>query len=387
MRRWSKPPPPFAPVSRPTTCLASKPFSVRRNRRNASVKAGSPATGPAELLSLAVTGWMLGNPSAEAKPETAVRIWRARQFAMKYLNSDVRGRQAVARQLPPGPGQRGDAWMSSRSSSRVCRRLGPETTITDQPVEMKTGAGRDAVSYLLQLPPEYRPGRNWPVLFVLHQSGQTPDDMLKLWSEAAGENGYILVAPEWSQGLGGEYGYSDREHDAVLDALRDLRRRFAVDSDRVFLFGYGQGGEMAFDVGLSHPDLFAGVLPMSAGPQKFARRYYHNGQYLPFYIVDGDRSGIGDQGEPARRFDDWVSQYPMMWVQYKGRGVEFYGAEVPMMFDWMRNKKREFPLQQIGVGVRGKRISSLNGATDNSFYWLTTDGIQPRYINSETALA
>jgi pimeloyl-ACP methyl ester carboxylesterase len=345
-------------------------------------KAGKKATGPAELLSLAITGWMLGNPSAEAKPETAVRLWRARQFAMKYLSSEEGARKPLL-----------DSYLRDRDNAatvdeftQFIPRLPPpekEAAVTDQPVEMKTGKGRDAVSYLLQLPPEYRPGRNWPVLIVLHQSGEMPADMLKRWSEAASENGYILVAPEWSQLLGGAYGYSEREHAVVLDALRDLRRRFAVDSDRVFLFGLGQGGEMAFDVGLSHPDLFAGVLPMSAGPRAFARKYVTNGQYLPFYIVDGDRSGELIKKNLRDEFSDWVNQYPMMWIQYKGRGVEWYGGEVPMMFDWMRNKKRAFPLQQIGVGV-GKDLVTQR-ATDNSFYWLTTDGIKPRYVNSETA--
>jgi pimeloyl-ACP methyl ester carboxylesterase len=347
-------------------------------------KAGKKATGPAELLSLAITGWMLGNPSAEAKPETAVRIWRARQFTMKYLSSDERGRKQLL-----------DSYLRDKENlatvdefTQFIPRLPPpepERNITDQPVETKTGAGRDAASYLLQLPPEYRPGRNWPVLIVLHQAGETPADMLKRWSEAAGANGYILVAPEWGQGPGGAYayGYSDREHAVVLGALRDLRRRFAVDSDRVFLFGLGQGGEMAFDVGLSHPDLFAGVLPMSAGPRMFARKYFTNGQFLPFYIVDGDRSGKAIKDSLRGEFADWVSQYPMMWIQYKGRGVEWYGGEVPMMFDWMRNKKREFPLQQIGVGLNKDLVTQR--ATDNSFYWLTTEGIKPRHINSETA--
>jgi pimeloyl-ACP methyl ester carboxylesterase len=349
-------------------------------------KAGAKAAGPAELLSLAITGWMLGNPSAEAKPETAIRIWRARQFAMKYLSSDERGRGPLLA-----------SYLQDRENAatvdeftQIIPRLPPpypEAATTAQPAEMKTGAGRDAASYHLQLPPEYRLGRNWPVLIVLHESGATPADMLKRWSDAAGENGYILVAPEWSQGLGGEYSYSDREHAVVLDTLRDLRRRFAVDSDRVFLFGLGQGGEMAFDVGLSHPDLFAGVLPMSAGPRMFAKKYFTNGQYLPFYIVDGDRSGEEIKKNLRDEFANWVSQYPMMWVQYKGRGGEFYGAEVPMMFDWMRNKKREFPLQQIGVGVIAGSVNKdfvTQRATDNSFYWLTTDGIKPRYVNSET---
>ncbi len=345
-------------------------------------KAGKKVPGPAELLSLAVTGWLLGNPSAEAKPETAVRIWRARQFALKYLSAD----EGVRKPLLDAYLRKPENAATVDEFTQFIPRLPPpqpETAISDQPVEMKIGAGRAAVSYLLQLPPEYRPGRNWPVLFVLHQSGETPEDMIKRWSEAAGQNGYILVAPEWSEGLGGAYGYSDREHAVLLDTLHDLRSRFQVDSDRVFLFGYGQGGEMAFDVGLSHPDLFAGVLPMSAAPRMFARKYFTNGQYLPFYIVNGDRSGDDIKERLRDEFADWVTQYPMMWVQYKGRGVEFYTGEIPFMFDWMRNKKREFPLQQVGVGV-GKDLVTLR-TTDNRFYWLTTDGLKPHYINRETA--
>src|SRR5207302_1892575 len=74
-----------------------------------------------------------------------------------------------------------------------------------------------------------------------------------------------------------------------VQSLWDLKRRYKVDSDRVFLFGCGQGGLMAYDVGLSHPDLFAGVIPMSAGPEFFSRAYFRNGQALPFYVINGDR--------------------------------------------------------------------------------------------------
>jgi len=31
-----------------------------------------------------------------------------------------------------------------------------------------------------------------------------------------------------------------------MDCLRDLRQRFAVDSDKVFLFGCGEGGKAAY---------------------------------------------------------------------------------------------------------------------------------------------
>src|SRR5207253_9758494 len=107
-------------------------------------------------------------------------------------------------------------------------------------------------------------------------------------------HGYILVAPAWGGEFGQRYGYSPEEHAAVLDALWDLRRRFQVNSDRVFLLGAGDGADMAFDVGLAHPDLFAGVLPVSGSPHLFAQRYAQlggNGQHLPFYVVSGTVAG------------------------------------------------------------------------------------------------
>src|SRR5262249_27178406 len=134
-------------------------------------------------------------------------------------------------------------------------------------VTMQAGGARGrGTSYELQLPPEYRHSRHCPVLIVLHESGEKPAEMLKRCSQAAADNGYVLAAPAWEQGgLRGGYTFSEREHAAVLDTLRDLRRRFQIDSDRVFLLGYGQGARAAFDVGLSHPDLFAGVLPNATG--------------------------------------------------------------------------------------------------------------------------
>jgi hypothetical protein len=196
----------------------------------------------------------------------------------------------------------------------------------------------------------------------------------------ADEHGYILVAPKWERSLGENYGFSEEEHDAVLEVLRDLRRRYQVDSDRVFLFGWGEAGRMAFDVGLAHPDLFAGVLPMAAGPSFYPRRYWRNGQYLPFFVVNGTRAP--SNGQVREQFDNWVIRgYPALWIEYKGRGTEFFSGEVPVLFDWMRHQKRAFPLRQLGTdGNRtpfGNEFCTMR-PEDNRFYWLSTTGINAR---------
>src|SRR5262249_42517462 len=150
---------------------------------------------------------------------------------------------------------------------------------------------RKTIPYHLRLPDEYRHSQPSPVLIALHGGGETALDTARRWAEQASDNGYILAAPAWGTGNGDVYGYSSEEHMTVLDVLRDLRKRFNVDSDRVFLTGWGQGGNMAYDVGLAHPDLFAGVVPISAAPNVYGTHYKTNAQLLPFYVVIGDRSG------------------------------------------------------------------------------------------------
>lgn len=340
-------------------------------------KAGKPSEVSAEqLLSLAVSGWLLGSASAEISVETAQRLWNGRDMLLSYLRTDNPDkRQQLLQQHIAG----------SRTESasldelvQIIRTLPPVTAEKKLPegaAQYKT----EGATYFVQLPPEYRHGRAYPVLIVLHQAGEQPNAMLKRWADAAAENGYILFAPEWQVGLNNRYTYSEAEHDTLLKALRDLRRRFNIDEDRVFLFGLGDGGAMAFDVGLGHPDLFAGVLPMGSGPQFHAELCWRNAQYLPFYIVYGSQ---GPDHEKLRElFNNWVilRPYASLWIDYKGRGAEWISGEVPNMFDWMRSKRRYFPLHKLGSdglgGAFGNEFCTLRGC-DNHFYWLSSDDIR-----------
>ncbi len=55
--------------------------------------------------------------------------------------------------------------------------------------------------------------------------------------------------------------------DDFRQIIRELRRRLRLDTDRVFLFGYGQGGEAAWNAAISHPHLFAGVVAVASHPR------------------------------------------------------------------------------------------------------------------------
>jgi hypothetical protein len=346
-----------------------------------------PANDPIQLMSLAVSGWLLGKEAAEAKVETAQRLWQARQFLLEYLKSDdAHDRELLLKKYQSAPT---DALPIDELSQLIAFLPPPkaEKATGTEPLSLRTPplAGRKkGLSYLVQLPPEYHVGRHYPVLFVLHQVGERAKDMLERVSFLAGQHGYVAVAPECDY-PSGTYGFTVEEHEPVTEVIRDLRQRFQVDSDRVFLTGGGEGGMMAFDVGFSHPDLFAGVLPVAGCPAKHSERYWPNAQYLPFYVVDGELAGELPK-QNLLLFKKWVPfGYPAIYVQYKGRGVEWFPGELPIMFDWMNHKKDQFKraravpeLGKIG-GTLSQEFQTMR-SSDTRFYWLSTDGIRADHV-------
>jgi hypothetical protein len=208
-------------------------------------------------------------------------------------------------------------------------------------------------------------------------SKETPKDALARWTEQAARYGYIVAAPEWESIPGAAYQYTPDEHNVILDMLRDLRRKFQVDSDRVFLTGAGSGGALAFDVGMSHPDQFAGVLPICGIHGGYGTAYSRNAQYLPYYVICGDHCNAIHK-DNRQLVKDWIGKvYPVLYVEYKGRGLEAYTAETEFAFDWMNRKTRANPISENGA--IGREFRTLRNE-DNRFYWLSTEKINKNCI-------
>jgi predicted esterase len=346
-----------------------------------------PKQAPAELLAIGVSGWLLGNDAAEPKVDLALRLWEARAFVLQYLRTHrATDRRALLNRYQERPG------IALDELTQMIRFLPPpepETKPTPAARKMmvKLPQAQGETTYYLQLPPEYNHNRAYPVLFALHGSGGSAKDILRRLSDLAYRYGYILAAPEeiLEQTVSEKppvYTFAQEKHAKVLDVLNDLRRRFQVDSDRVFLFGFEEGGCMAYDVGLSHPDLFAGVIPMAARPMWYAVQYWTNAQYLPFYVVDGSLDGKNGKVH-RKQFQEWVRcHYPALLIEYKGRGPEWFEGELPYIFDWMSFKKRFHPQRAVGVdggvGLGGQEFKTLRPG-DNHFYWLSTDAIRPDF--------
>jgi hypothetical protein len=356
-------------------------LSISKQKNNE----GSTATlGELEkAASLAISGWVMGNSSADPNPISAKRLWLTRTFIIDFIKAENSSSRKAAF----------DAFLNKYPSAKA-EEVGQVLLQTILPIDSKplgkviekelaSGKSRGA-KYSIRYPVDTNPNRLYPLLVVFPGTNESVDSMLEKWAPFADEYGFILLGYHWQIG-GIGYGFSDKEHFAVLDILRDARLNSPVDPDKVFLFGYEQGAAVAFDLGLSHPDQFAGVIPMSTSfLDMFIEKYWRNGQYLPFYVVNGDRSG--DTNLKTRQmFTNWMPRgYPSIWSQYKGRGVEFFSAEIPFICDWMRGKSRVFPMNQLGSDGGGSVLGNEFQSTrfcDNQFYWIGSDTINENRLN------
>lgn len=339
-----------------------------------------------QLLAAAVTGWVLGPTAAEASPGKAERLWFVRERILQ-----------IQRTVAPVDRSRLTADLAKSSEltvDEIARTInmlpppdsawaGPPGTVADRQASQPF-SGHPAARYRLQMPAEYNANRAYPLLIVLPNVGQSIEDAMAPWRLDAERFGYILAAVEWGAGRSA-YEYRPEDHAAVTDSLHDIKRILSVDTDRVALAGFGEGANMAYDVGLSHPDLFAGVVPINGRPRAFISVWYwRHAQALPFYIVMGEHSGAAIREWTLKLFDRWAGKgYSSLLVMYKGRPVEFFTGEVPTIFDWLSRKKRSAGFPELGrspnSGSNGEEYHTYR-TTDNHFYWASTDQVGDKFL-------
>ena len=236
--------------------------------------------------------------------------------------------------------------------------IGALTVANDTPGLLKLTTpgleGQPMIDYYVQLPPEYDPYRRYPCVVTLNGAGTTPLQQVDWWAGPhnakagmrygqATRHSYIVIAPVWTREHQREYEYTLREHSVVIRGLRDALRRFSIDTDQVFLTGHSMGADAAWDIGLAHPDLWAGVMPIVPRADKYIVRYGENGRNLPMYFVAGEKDGDkwfvnAPQWENYLKF----SGYDTMLVQYHGRGHEHFHDEIQNLFEWMNLHRRNF---------------------------------------------
>ena len=334
----------------------------------------------AEKLAIGITGWYAGANAENSRLAVAVTLPETEKLIVDYLRSghDVLLRERVLEQLKNLETSRPDLIAGILATMKP-----PFSDASDFPPEdpaqkkselpgyyrltvpnplIAPGSprlyGPAEIQYAVQLPPGYNPHLRYPMIVSLNGS-QTPEAQLDWWAgewrdgERTGHAtryGYIVIAPDWNPPAikKGYYDFSLFSHAAVLASVKDAFRRFSVNTDRVFLSGHGDaGGTAAWDMGLAHPDLWAGVIPFNAIASKYINAYEKAVRHVPLYLVWGEKEGVGQQlkwNVNARILNKYLQTQArpgdVTVVRYQGRGLEGFSEEILHILEWMKLRQR-----------------------------------------------
>ena len=340
-----------------------------------------------QRVSLALSGWMLGSGAGLDNFATTKSLISARSLVQQYLvEADGVRRSQILSQLKSLEGGQPDLVVRLLALMKP-PKLPPPVASDDPPGlhRMQVSMGNEKISYVVQTPPEYDPNRVYPCVVSLPSLSSNPDVQVNWWcgsalqlketeqaearSQRLGQatrKGYIVISPVWATNGQLQYNYSEIEHARVLKCYRDALRHFSVDTDRVFISGHQAGAALAWDIALSHPDLWAGAVMISPTADKFIIQYDQNAKLLPMYFVYGQFDGSGFREQIGKTLDKYVSslQYDAIAVSYIGREGGFFPEEAPRIMEWMQlsSHRRERNPKAIKV--------SMMRPGDRFFYWI-----------------
>ncbi len=138
--------------------------------------------------------------------------------------------------------------------------------------------GQD-LEYLTVVPDNHAPDVNYPLVVMLHGFGANMQDLAGL-APAIESEGYVYACPNapitFELGLGQVgYGWTPPRGEATPEDIchaegllggffDEILAKFQIPSGQALLMGFSQGGGMTYRCGLGRPEVFAGLVALSA---------------------------------------------------------------------------------------------------------------------------
>jgi predicted peptidase len=199
--------------------------------------------------------------------------------------------------------------------------------------------------YRLFVPAKYDAKQKWPLVVALHGMGGDENSFFNGYAkgvikEEAEKRGYLIVCPKGRGPAAMYLGAAERD---VLDVIKETRRQFNIDENRVYLMGHSMGGYGTWSVAVNNPDLFAALAPISGGGMPQVVLGLKKITHIPWLVTHGDKDPTVSVEESRR-----------MVKAGKDLGIEIKYNEVPggnhgnivvpafkEIFDWFDAHKRQ----------------------------------------------
>jgi pimeloyl-ACP methyl ester carboxylesterase len=177
---------------------------------------------------------------------------------------------------------------------------------------------------------------------------------------------YIAAAP-LARGTAGYQGVPEQD---VYDMIDDLKERFRIDEDRIYLTGLSMGGGGTLWLGLTRPDVWAAIAPVCPAPPDGTIDLAVNAGNLPVHLFIGDKDFLF---QTAREWKTRLESTALRlnYVEYPGVGHNSWewAYKDGFIFDWFSQFKRDMFPDKVNFTTKWFKY--------NKAYWVTIDDMVP----------
>jgi len=239
--------------------------------------------------------------------------------------------------------------------------------------------------YALYVPENFDPAKRYPLVISLHgaysnhrlnlrrvfgEGNRMPetDAMASSYLPPLREVDFIVASP-YARGTMGYQGIAEKD---VYDVMADVKRRFPIDGDRVYLTGLSMGGGGTLWLGLTRPDVWAAIAAVCAAAPPGTEELARNALNLPVRLFHGDQ----DETVPVEVSRQWHRRF--LKFDVKAEYVEYPGVhhnawdlayKNGAIFEWFAKFRR------VRYPERVRFVS--NAYQYDSAYWVRIDGLTP----------
>lgn len=177
---------------------------------------------------------------------------------------------------------------------------------------------------------------------------------------------YIVAAP-YARGTAGYQGIPEQD---VYEMLDDIKSRFLIDEDRIYLTGLSMGGGGTIWLGLTRPDIWAAIAPVCPAPPDESVELAANVINMPVHLFIGDKDFL------YKTAQDWKAKFEansprFNYVEYPGVGHNSweYAYKDGFIFDWFSQFSRDLFPQQVKFSTKWFKYDKA--------YWVKFDNLTP----------